>query len=176
MGTPRPSFLPIGSGRDDGSHGRGYQPQWVSDVDGNLIDLPGRLLCLRARILGPLVSHYCENGGIVSRKWTMTGLEADKISDAHGSVAGLPPAFPRTSTAACPLRGWWCPKIGQIRRIHAVGNGERTRPRMPFSAPSRETGGASTAHRLMTGASPVPTGEGARRNTRGRVCSPKRTA
>ena len=62
-----------------------------------------------------------------------------------------------------------------LSRIHAVGNGERMRPHVPFSAPSRKTGGASTAHRLVTGVSPVPTGGGAGRNTRGRVCSPKGT-
>ena len=41
----------------------------------------------------------------------------------------------------------------RLNRIHAVGNGERTRPRVPFSAPSRKTGGGSTIHRSVTGAS-----------------------
>jgi hypothetical protein len=42
MRVPVPSSFPIGSG-SNGSQGRGRQPQWISDVEGNLIDLPGRL-------------------------------------------------------------------------------------------------------------------------------------
>jgi hypothetical protein len=53
------SVLYYGIGVRKGCEAR---PQWVSDVEGNLIDLPGRLLCPGARIFGPLVFHYCENG------------------------------------------------------------------------------------------------------------------
>ena len=46
-------------------------------------------------------------------------------------------------------------------------------PRVPFPAPPRKAAPHSPAYRLATGARPVPTGEGAGRDTRGRVCSPK---
>jgi hypothetical protein len=58
----------------------------------------------------------------------------------------------------------------------AVARGERTRPRVPFSAPPRKTGRAAPPHCSMRAAGPTATGEGARRDTRGRVCSPKPTA
>ena len=51
--------------------------------------------------------------------------------------------------------------------------GERTRPRVLFSAPSRKTAGARAAHHLVSAARPPPTGEGAGRHTRGRVRSPR---
>ena len=55
-------------------------------------------------------------------------------------------------------------------------NGERTRPRVRCSAPSRNTGGVHNAHHLVTALSLTLTGEGAGQHTRGRVCSPKGTA
>ena len=63
-----------------------------------------------------------------------------------------------------------------LSRNYAVEEGERTRQRVRFCAPSRKTGGAGAANRLVMGASPPPTGEGASRKTRRRVSSPKETA
>jgi hypothetical protein len=84
--------------------------------------------------------------------------------ERHAAALG-----PRQHELAAPLLS----DCRAISRNDVIENGERTHPRVPFSAPSRKTGGASTAHGLVAGASPVPTGEGAGRNTRGRVCSPK---
>jgi hypothetical protein len=49
--------------------------------------------------------------------------------------------------------------------------GERTRPRVPWSAPRRPPEHLGMKKLWETPSRPIPTGEGASRHTRGRVCS-----
>jgi hypothetical protein len=55
----------------------------------------------------------------------------------------------------------------------SVETGERTRLGCRGRRPRRPQEAVRTSHRLVTVWHPPPTGEGAGRNTRGRVCSPK---
>jgi hypothetical protein len=54
----------------------------------------------------------------------------------------------------------------------AFKNGERTRPRVQWSAPRRPQMHSRWECHWVTHLSPIPTGGGAGRHTRGRVCSP----
>ena len=53
-----------------------------------------------------------------------------------------------------------------------TNNGDRTRPRVPWLAPRRPQKNVDTTGHRAASRRPLPTGEGAGRNTRGRVCSP----
>jgi hypothetical protein len=55
---------------------------------------------------------------------------------------------------------------------HAVVNGERTRLRVQWSAPRRPQMHLRSERNWVTHLRPIPTGGGAGRHTRGRVCSP----
>src|SRR5687767_8045195 len=63
-----------------------------------------------------------------------------------------------------------------VSRNHAMENGERTRLAWSVPRPRGTVRERPNPHRLVTGVGLGPTGEGAGRNTRGRVCSPKGTA
>src|SRR5688572_28815328 len=63
-----------------------------------------------------------------------------------------------------------------LSRNHVVENGEHTRLACAVPRPRGTARGRLYLHRLVTGGTLPPTGEGAGRDTRGRVCSPIRTA
>jgi hypothetical protein len=94
--TPGTGFGVVCANRSAGARGRDTAPPAFKGA-GDLGDRPVTFW--------PLVSQYCEKLTIVSRKWTITGLVADKMIDAHGSApVHLPSTYGKTMSA-CTWRG-----------------------------------------------------------------------